>query len=126
MSLDSAESAELVCNGCGACCRTFPILVSIGDARREPRIVREARQLPEWQRSEEWEYQLHPLPFLLACPFLAADNQCSVYATRPDPCRRFPAGSRDCSEARARVGLKPLHESIEQIARPGEVLHITE
>lgn len=67
MSLDSAESAELVCDGCGACCRTFPILVSIGDARREPRIVREARQLPEWQRSEEWEYPA-PATFSVSVP----------------------------------------------------------
>jgi Fe-S-cluster containining protein len=96
------------CDCCGACCRTFPIVVSIGDAQREPRIEREARKLPEWQRSEDWEYQLHPLPFLNACPFLGLDNRCSVYSTRPEPCRRFRAGSSDCNEARARVGLRPL------------------
>ena len=111
MSLGSADSTELVCDGCGACCKTFPVLVSIGDSARESRIKQEARQLPEWQRTEEWEYQLHPLPFLPACPFLAVDNRCSVYATRPNPCRRFRAGSKECNEARARTGLEPLRES---------------
>jgi hypothetical protein len=31
-----------------------------------------------------------------------------VYPTRPDPCRRFRAGSAECLAARARVGLEPL------------------
>jgi len=96
------------CNCCGACCKTFPVLVSIGDAQREPRIVSEAIQLPEWQRTTEWEYKLHPLPFLGACPFLAGDNRCAVYDSRPEPCRRFKPGSSECDEARRRVGLLPL------------------
>jgi len=104
----SGDLVEFPCDCCGACCKTYPVLVSINDARREPRIEAEARRVPEWQRSDEWEYQLHPLPFLDGCPFLAANNQCSVYTTRPGPCRRFRAGSSECAEARQRLGLKPL------------------
>lgn len=96
------------CDRCGACCKTFPVLVSIGDARREPRITCETLELPEWQQTEEWRYRLHPLPFLEGCCFLQQDNLCSVYDTRPDPCRRFQAGSPECAEARSRVGLAPL------------------
>ena len=96
------------CDMCGACCRTFPVLVSIGDALREPRIRAEAVQVEEWQRNAEWENRLHPLPFLRGCAFLADDNRCSVYETRPAVCRRFEAGTSECSEARARVGLPPL------------------
>ncbi len=84
------------------------MLVSIGDATREPRIAEFALRLPEWQRTDEWEFKLHPLPFLSACPFLAQNSTCSAYETRPDPCRRFQAGSEECLEARRRVGLAAL------------------
>lgn len=96
------------CDCCGACCQTFPVLVSISDARREPRIKEEARQLPEWQRTLEREFMLHPLPFLESCCFLQSDNRCSVYETRPSVCRVFAAGSEECEEARRRKGLPPL------------------
>lgn len=96
------------CDRCGACCRTFPILVSIGDARREPRIESEALRVEEWQRSQEWEFRLHPLPFNRGCPFLSDDDSCSVYDTRPTVCRAFEAGSPQCAEARRRIGLQPL------------------
>jgi len=100
--------ARISCDMCGACCRTFPVLVSIGDAKREPRIRDEGMQLREWERRDEWEYRLHPLPFRRGCAFLAQDNSCSVYETRPSVCRRFEAGSPECHEARERVGLAPL------------------
>jgi len=103
-----SNPSHSACDRCGACCKTFPVLVSIGDARREPRITCETLELPEWQRTEEWRYRLHPLPFLQGCCFLQEDNLCAVYDTRPDPCRRFQAGSPECAEARSRVGLSPL------------------
>ena len=100
---------DFECDCCGACCRTYPILVSIGDALREPRIVSEALELPVWQKHSEWEYKLHPLPFIDSCPFLESNNMCAVYSTRPDPCRRFSAGTPECAEARQRIGLAPLN-----------------
>jgi Fe-S-cluster containining protein len=99
---------EPQCDLCGACCKTFPVLVSIRDAEREPRILDEARCLEPWQQREEWNYQLHPLPFLNGCCFLGGDDRCTVYSTRPSVCRRFQAGSEECHEARARLGLAPL------------------
>lgn len=96
------------CDCCGACCRTFPILVSIGDAQREPRILQEAPRLEPWNRTSEWEFKLHPLPFSRGCLYLGEDDRCTVYETRPSVCRMFQAGSAECAEARARVGLPPL------------------
>jgi Fe-S-cluster containining protein len=101
-------SVEISCDMCGACCKTFPVLVSINDAAREPRILSEARRIDPWQRRDEWEYQLHPLPFLTGCCFLGDDDRCAVYQSRPSVCRRFKAGSSECAEARERVGLTPL------------------
>lgn len=105
---DDNRRAEHSCDMCGACCQTFPVLVSIGDGEREPRIADEALRVSPWQRSDEWEYQLHPLPFSRGCLFLSNDNKCDVYQSRPAVCRRFAAGSSECHEARARLGLGPL------------------
>jgi hypothetical protein len=35
---------------------------------------------------DDHDYVLQSLP----CPFLAADNQCKVYADRPRACREYP------------------------------------
>lgn len=107
-SSDVPNTAPKGCDMCGACCRTFPILVSIGDGQREPRIAQEACSVEPWNRNEEWEYKLHPLPFTRGCLFLDEGNRCSIYDTRPRVCRVVEPGGEQCVEARARVGLAPL------------------
>lgn len=96
------------CDGCGACCRTWPVLVGDDDAAREPRITVEGRELPAYTSTPYWRYRLFPLPFLEACCFLDASNRCGIYATRPGVCRRFEAGSERCQEARRLQELGPL------------------
>lgn len=96
------------CDGCGACCKTFPIYVAETDARREPRIRDEGRKLPLWLATPDWTYQLFPLPFHETCCFLDGDNRCTIYPTRPELCRGFEAGSEQCQEARRRCGLTTL------------------
>lgn len=93
------------CEHCGACCRCFPIFASEADAAREPTIRNEGRRLEQHLATGDKAYQLHPLPFLKSCAFLKEDQLCRIYATRPDVCRRFEAGSDQCKEARARVGV---------------------
>ena len=99
------------CDGCGACCRTFAIYVSQTDAEREPRIREEGLRLKPWLVTTEREYQLFPLPFHETCCFLDGDNRCTIYATRPDLCRHFEAGSEQCQEARRARGLTPLERT---------------
>jgi Fe-S-cluster containining protein len=96
------------CDGCGACCRTYPIFASKTDADLEPRIASEARKLPRSLAQPGWDYQLFPLPFLSACCFLDENDRCAVYAARPQVCRDFAAGGPQCQEARRRAGLTPL------------------
>jgi Fe-S-cluster containining protein len=96
------------CDGCGACCRTFPVFASAADAAREPRIRAEAQRLPEPLATPRWTYRLFPLPFLETCCFLDGEQRCDIYATRPEACREFPAGGDQCQEARARSGLPAL------------------
>ena len=100
--------ASYECDGCGACCRTFPIFASESDAAREPRVAAEGRRLPAQLAGGEWHYRLFPLPFLDACTFLDADDRCTIYDSRPDVCRRFAAGSEQCQQARQRQALAPL------------------
>ena len=99
------------CDGCGACCRTFPIFASIADADREPRIAEEGHSLPPHLASDRWRYQLFPLLFHETCCFLDAGSRCTIYPTRPEVCREFAAGGDQCQAARARVGLPPLMET---------------
>jgi Fe-S-cluster containining protein len=103
------------CDGCGACCRTFPIFATREDAAREPRLAAESRPVrpPEAQApAGAWAFQLYPLPFHSACCFLDAENRCGIYATRPQVCRDFPAGGDLCQQARAAEGLPPLPGSM--------------
>lgn len=104
---------EYLCDGCGACCRTFPVFASGPDAAREPRIAAEGRSLPAHLTTDRWTYQLFPLPFHDACCFLDGGSRCTIYPTRPDVCRAFPAGNDQCQAARARTGLPPLSPSPE-------------
>ena len=47
------------------------------------------------------------LALRLPCPFLDDQARCGIYAERPSTCRDFSAGSKNCIEARRRVGLEP-------------------
>lgn len=100
--------ADYECDGCGACCQTFPIFAAEADTVREPRIAQESRKLPDSLGSPSWRYQLYPLPFHQSCCFLDHDQRCTIYPTRPDVCRKFEAGSQQCHEARERLGIAPL------------------
>lgn len=112
------------CDGCGACCGTFPIFASLADAEREPRIAAEGRRLRPWLETAAWAFQLYPLPFHESCAFLDDGCRCTIYASRPGVCRAFGAGSAQCQEARARSGLPALAED-EPGLRPAGPAHVT-
>jgi Fe-S-cluster containining protein len=103
------------CDGCGACCRTFPIFASDDDALGEPRIAAEGRRLPEQFAAGTWHYRLFPLPFLDACAFLGEGDRCTIYQTRPQTCRTFAAGGEQCQQARQRQGLPLLGPTQPQV-----------
>ncbi|MGC6424345.1 MAG: YkgJ family cysteine cluster protein [Lentimonas sp.] len=99
------DTEEYDCTQCGACCRCFPIFASKDDAEREPRITKETRLLEPHLQTTDKAHQLFPLPFHERCVFLQNDQLCQIYETRPSVCRRFEAGSKQCIEARQRVGI---------------------
>ncbi|MBL8822070.1 MAG: YkgJ family cysteine cluster protein [Planctomycetia bacterium] len=93
------------CDGCGACCRTFPIYVTEADAILEPRIHQEGCRNTN---STRYPITLFPLPFHEACCFLDSEQRCAIYSTRPGICRELAAGSEQCQQARQRQGLPEL------------------
>lgn len=105
--------STFVCDSCGACCRTWRVLVSDEDAAREPRIAREGRELAAHVATPLWRFELFPLPFYEACCFLGSDDRCDIYETRPRVCRAFEAGGERCQAARAEQGLAPLRPQAE-------------
>jgi len=71
-------------------------------------VVLKGGERGAWLATPERQYQLFPLPFHETCCFLDGDNRCTIYATRPELCRHFEAGSEQCQEARRARGLTPL------------------
>jgi Fe-S-cluster containining protein len=98
---------HLDCLSCGACCREAYHAVEVGP--RDP--VR--RFQPGWlvQRDGRWQVRRvpvpgSPIPGANRCACLGDDYRCAIYDERPRTCRDFTPYSRNCREARLRVGLE--------------------
>lgn len=84
---------EIDCLACANCCKTTsPIFYS----RDIERLAKHLRMKPgdfieKYLRiDEDKDYVLTKAP----CPFLGADNYCSVYDARPNACREYPHTDR--------------------------------
>ena len=104
------------CQQCGACCRHLIVEAQVLDVLREPLIAERGICLDGRGRlpPDEWAWSLAAGE---ACPFLTAENLCSIYPTRPNECVAFKPGSDQCCRARAAEGLLPLRP----IHRPAAV-----
>jgi Fe-S-cluster containining protein len=78
------------CTKCANCCRTLRVLVTDEDIAR---IARHLGMAPDefiatyLERDEkEGGYLTKTTP----CPFLGADNKCTIYDVRPEKCRGYP------------------------------------
>jgi Fe-S-cluster containining protein len=113
------------CDMCGACCRMLIIEVEHLDVLREPKIrdVVPPFKVHEGMVIEDCEGNvLDPAddPYYAGaallveknghyqCPFVQDDNKCAVYASRPNCCVAFQAGSQQCQEVRESAGLPRL------------------
>ena len=83
------------------------------DVLREPRLIDADR----YHAGKSVEQMVHEIQtdgkaVLLACgspcPFLGADNGCTIYPTRPNACVAMQAGDEQCQASRAAHGLPPL------------------
>lgn len=85
--------AEINCLDCALCCKTTGPLFTGQDIDRLARHLnmRPGAFIEKYlRRDEEGDFVLQQLP----CPFLGADNFCSVYEVRPKACRNFPHTDR--------------------------------
>ena len=88
-----AVFAETDCLQCGNCCKTTGPLFTDRDIGRISKhlSMRTADFVTTYLRVDEDEdFVLQQLP----CPFLGADNYCSIYEHRPKACREYPHTDR--------------------------------
>ena len=84
---------EIDCLTCANCCKTTsPIFRDVDITRLAKHLgVKPGRLIDEYLHLDsEGDYVLIAAP----CPFLGADNYCSVYEARPRACREYPHTDR--------------------------------
>lgn len=100
------EAFEKVdCLACARCCKSFSPRFKTPDVKRIARVMgmRESVFIETYLRvDEEGDFVVKSSP----CPFLGADNHCSVYEDRPSDCRRFPYTDEDVLIKRPVLTLK--------------------
>lgn len=124
------QEIALNCQACGACCREAYDVVLIG--RKDPALRKSLPQIEKTRGGGELPRPdgrcvalrggklLPPIqPFLSGGPGTKPENKpryvpdesgfsCVIYDERPKTCRDFTLGSRNCLEARTKVGLTRL------------------
>ncbi|MFY7652230.1 MAG: YkgJ family cysteine cluster protein [Chitinophagaceae bacterium] len=97
--------AKIDCLSCAACCKNYSPRFKTTDIKRISKLLkmRESVFIDTYlQLDEEGDYvtKTHP------CPFLGADNFCSIYENRPSDCSRFPYTDEDVLLKRPALTLK--------------------
>jgi len=81
------------CTQCANCCKTTGPLFTERDVERLAKHfkMRPAQFVTKYlHKDDDYDWVLNSLP----CPFLAADNYCSVYSVRPKACKEYPHTDR--------------------------------
>ncbi len=96
---------QIDCLKCANCCRNYSPRFKTPDIKRIAKHLRmkESDFIEAYLRlDEEGDYVVRSTP----CPFLGADNFCSIYAERPSDCVRFPYTDEDVFIKRKQITLK--------------------
>lgn len=100
------EAFEKVnCLDCAACCKNYSPRFKTPDIKRISKHLKmkEGQFIETYLRlDEEGDYVVNTKP----CPFLGADNFCSIYDQRPSDCERFPYTDEDVILKRPQLTLK--------------------
>lgn len=97
--------SKIDCLNCAACCRNYSPRFKTPDIKRISRHLKmkEGDFIETYLRlDEEGDYVAKTTP----CPFLGADNFCSIYEVRPSDCIRFPYTDEDVLLKRPAITLK--------------------
>lgn len=93
------------CLDCAACCRNYSPRFKTPDIKRISRHLKmkEGAFIETYLKlDEEGDYVARSTP----CPFLGADNFCSIYDQRPSDCHRYPYTDEDVLLKRPQLTLK--------------------
>lgn len=93
------------CLQCANCCKNFSPRFKTPDVKRISKLLRmrESDFIETYLKvDEDGDFVANTAP----CPFLGADNYCSIYEDRPSDCRRFPYTDEDVIIKRQPLTLK--------------------
>jgi hypothetical protein len=93
------------CLQCANCCKNYSPRFKTPDIKRISKHLglRESDFIDTYLKvDEEGDFVVKSLP----CPFLGADNYCTIYDQRPSDCRRFPYTDEDVIIKRQPLTLK--------------------
>ena len=100
------EAFEKVdCLQCANCCKNYSPRFKTPDIKRISRHL----QMKEGAFIDKYLYIDSDGDYVLKtkpCPFLGADNYCSIYEVRPSDCERFPYTDEDVLLRRPPITLK--------------------
>ncbi|RYG37359.1 MAG: YkgJ family cysteine cluster protein [Chitinophagaceae bacterium] len=97
--------ARIDCLSCAACCKNYSPRFKTPDIKRISRHLKmkESGFIEKYLvLDEDGDYVVPAKP----CPFLGADNACSIYEVRPSDCARFPYTDEDVLIKRKNITLK--------------------
>jgi Fe-S-cluster containining protein len=116
---------KIDCLQCANCCKNYSPRFKTPDIKRISKYLkmRESELIEQYLVvDEEGDFVVNAKP----CPFLGADNHCSIYEQRPSDCRRFPYTDEDVLVKRKLLTLKnssfcPItFYVLEKLAFPGK------
>ena len=97
--------SKIDCLQCANCCKNYSPRFKTPDIKRISKVLglRESEFIEKYLLvDEEGDFIVNTKP----CPFLGADNFCSIYEDRPSDCRRFPYTDEDVIIKRKELTLK--------------------
>ena len=96
---------KIDCLQCANCCKNYSPRFKTPDIKRISKHLklRESEFIEKYLKvDEDGDFVTKTLP----CPFLGADNFCSIYDQRPSDCHRFPYTDEDVFIKRQALTLK--------------------
>ena len=104
-ALHEEAFTKVDCLSCAACCKNYSPRFKTTDIKRISKVLRmkESDFISTYLSLDaDGDYVVKSTP----CPFLGADNFCSIYEDRPSDCSRFPYTNEDVLLKRPAISLK--------------------
>lgn len=92
-ALHAHYMGKMECLDCGNCCKSISPAVNDRDIERIGKFLKKkpSEVLTQYLKLDEDGDYVFPVQ---PCPFLGADNYCSIYDARPKACREYPHTDR--------------------------------